>query len=114
MLYEVITKDAAMADDESAVNAATTAVARYERKVYKDLAIVKERFLGDQKHIEEFLEFFEEWKPVREEVIRLILAGKKAEAADITRGRGAEHVKSLSEKIAEIIEFADNKSYNFV
>jgi len=70
-------RDVIIAENETDINTATTAVAKYERKVYKDLSIAKERFLGDQKHIEEFLEFFEEWKPIREETIRLMLAGKK-------------------------------------
>lgn len=107
-------KDVALSQTDADMKAAEIAVLKYERKVYKDFDILKERFLGEQKRVEELRELFEDWKFIRDEVIALTRAGKKTEAADITKGRGADHVKRLSEKIKDFSEFAGGKADSFL
>jgi len=102
-------KDVALATDETGTDAAAETVAAYEKKVYEDFEIIINHFLGDMEQIESVREMFSGWKPIRDEVIRLMQAGEKKQAADITKGKGASYVKLLNEKILGVIVFAKDK-----
>lgn len=56
---------------------------------------------------------FIQWKPIREEVIRLKQEGKVAEAEAITMGKGADHVTSLVSKIQTMIDYANEKGDSY-
>ena len=107
-------KDVALSKSESDINKAVTDVAKYERRVHKDFDILKERFLGDMTKVDELIEFFDDWKFIREEVIQLTREDKKEEAAEITKGKGATHVNALVEKIETFKEFSNDRAAAFV
>ncbi len=107
-------KDVALAQDAAGIDAAQETAAGYERNVYKDFDIVTERFLGDPKEVEEAREMFANWKPIRDEVIALMEAGEREQAAAITKGKGANYIKSMLADIYGFIDFADNKADEFV
>jgi methyl-accepting chemotaxis protein len=102
-------KDVALAKDEAGVTAASTVVDENEKEVYTQLQIADEQILGAEGKtlIQEVRQLVEDWKPIRDEVIALSLAGKKAEAAIITQTKGADQVKRISQKMDEI------KAYSF-
>ncbi len=107
-------KDVALAENASEIKNAAGSVAEYESEVYKEFQIVSERFLGDKEAIEKAHGLFSEWKPIRDEVIGLMDSGEKDKAADITKGKGAMHVKALSKEIDGLTKFADNKAGLFL
>ena len=51
-----------------------------EANVLSDFELVQERFLGDPRLVQSAMRNFEEWRPIREEVIRQTLAGRKQDA----------------------------------
>ena len=107
-------KDVALAKDVAGIDAAAAAVTEYEREVYKDFDIIAERFLGDKQHVKEIREHFAGWKSIRDEVIELMRAGERLQAADITKGKGANYVQTLFEEVQGFIDFADTKADSFV
>ncbi|MBF0098509.1 MAG: MCP four helix bundle domain-containing protein [Magnetococcales bacterium] len=107
-------KDVALAQNVESIEAAARKVDELESRVYDGFKIVKERFLGDKIKVEEAERFFREWKPIRDEVIRLMKAGDRSKAAEITKTRGAALVEQCSNSVDVILEFSRNKAEAFV
>ncbi len=107
-------KDVALAKNEAEIDEASKLVDEYEAEVYKDFAIIEERFLGDKKMYEEAIQAFTDWKPIRDEVIALMQQDKKDEAAEITKGKGARHVDKLNVAMLALNNFAQFKAESFL
>lgn len=107
-------KDVASARDTASLEAAVSAVSRYEQDVYAQFGIIEERFLGDKRDVENVKQLFIQWKPIRDEVIRLVRQGKKDEAAEITKGKGYNHIVLLENKMKTLTDFAANKADEFL
>ncbi|MBF0288922.1 MAG: MCP four helix bundle domain-containing protein [SAR324 cluster bacterium] len=106
-------KDVALAKDDSQIQAAINTVDSYEQEVYEHLKIVDERFLGNKKMVNDATQSFRDWKPIRDEVIALMRAGKREEAGAITKEKGAKHVAMLNKNIVALENFALNKGHEF-
>lgn len=107
-------KDIALAQNKAQLNHAAELVNQHEVFVYKDFDTIKVRFLGDQKDVDNLIATFTAWKTIRDEVIALMQAGKKAEAAAITKGKGAKHVQLLEKQMQVLTNFARNKADEFM
>ncbi|MCM1990643.1 methyl-accepting chemotaxis protein [Oceanirhabdus seepicola] len=88
-------------------------VKEYEQEIYDNFEIIKDKFLGDQRIVEEAYNAFAGWKENRDEVIKLTLVGKRDEANKLTREKGAERVALINEKIIELSEVIDNNAVSF-
>jgi len=106
-------KDVTLADSLDEIDLAVKTVNEYETKVYKELNIAKEQFLGDPIEIETLIGLFIAWKPIRDEVIELTKAGDKYNAAKITKEKGASHVLLLEKAIGKLTAFASGKAEEF-
>lgn len=106
-------KDVALAKNARQISAEAARVDHYEQAAEKNFALVMERFLGDQKDVKAAHKAFKEWNVIRDEVIGLMKAGNREAAAAITKGKGANHVKNLDEKIQHLVDFASNKADEF-
>jgi signal transduction histidine kinase len=107
-------KDVALAGDIKSIEADTEIVDYLEQKVLEDFEIISERFLGDKTKHEAARRLFVNWKPIRDEVIGLMKQGRKAEAAGITKGKGARHVQKMEEAIEGLGDFAQKKATDFL
>ncbi len=107
-------KDVALAKDDAGIDKAASIVAGYEKKVYKDLDIIYERFLGNKAAVDEAKKLFTDWKPIRDEVIALMRAGDREKAGAITKEKGARHVKAINASIQGFIDFAQGKADGFL
>lgn len=85
-----------------------------EEAVYANFEIIDERFLGDKSMVNEARQAFRDWKPIRQEVITLKRQGFDADAAAITKGKGAAHVASLESKMDALTNFAKGKAASFL
>ncbi|MBI9108381.1 MAG: PAS domain S-box protein [Spirochaetales bacterium] len=106
-------KDVVLALNVESINDTRIIVDEYEQSVYKEFDIILERFLGDKKKVESARQHFVEWKPIRDEVTFLMLAGEREQAAAITRGRGAQHLHLLLTNVQWIVDYAENRAQNF-
>ncbi len=108
-------KDVALAENNDGIEAARLAVNQYEQKVYQQFDIISERILGVEGEalISETIKLFKAWKPIRDEVIVLMEQGDRAEAAQITKQRGARHVALLDSKMEALVNYAQVKGDAF-
>ncbi len=106
-------KDVALAKSEAAMAAAVAAVDASERLVFENFDVIEERFLGDKRQVREARQAIEDWRPIREEVIALMRAGQRDQAAEITRGKGAAHVQLINRLMDGLVDFAENKADEF-
>jgi signal transduction histidine kinase len=107
-------KDVALAQDLASIKESSGIVDVLEKKVYGDFEIINERFLGEKIKYRTALDVFTEWKPIRDEVIALMHAGQRIEAADITKGKGAMHVVKLEKAMEALGDFAQMKAADFL
>lgn len=107
-------KDVLLAENWEQLKNAIIIVSEYENKVHKSFDIVYERFLGDKKIIDEAHKAFEEWKPIRNEVIYLKQKGKYDQASHITKYKGDKHVRFLFTKTKNLTDFAEKKANEFL
>ncbi len=107
-------KDIILAEDQSATDIGEAAVSQYEKEVYKDFDLIMKGFLKDKKQVEEALEHFSKWKPIRDEVISLMRSEERQRAAAITKGKQANYFKSLVEETDEFITLAEDEAKMFV
>ena len=109
-------KDVILAKNQFEKQLAIHAVEVEEQKVIENLNIVKEKILGSDGHLleEEARKLFLDWKPIRDEVISLLIAGKRDKAAGITKEKGAAHVRKVENKMLELTSHARNKSNGFI
>ncbi|KJU85696.1 multi-sensor signal transduction histidine kinase [Candidatus Magnetobacterium bavaricum] len=85
-----------------------------EKKIYEDLDIISRHFLGDKEMCITASSLYSQLKPVRDEVISLLKAGKRYEAEDILHGRYDDHVEAFEKVTSAITEFAQNKAGTFL
>jgi len=109
-------KDVTLSDSPLAINTAINKVNEQERLVYKNLDTLKDNILGvEGRQLEnKTRHLFIDWKPIREEVIKLVRKGQREEAAKITTGKGADHVAKLENKMMELTSYARNKATGFM
>lgn len=106
-------KDIVLADTPEDIQRYALEINNLELEALQDFRIISERFLGDKKSHLAALEKFKRWKSTRQEVIVLLHQLRKKEAADITRGKGANQVASILFAMNDLHNFAQNKAANF-
>ncbi len=98
------------ADFNSVVNTITL----YEQEVYQQIALINERFLGDKQQVEQLKQLVIEWQPIRQEIIDLIKAGQREEAAVMIEGKDHAHVVRLEKAMHYLLAFANQKADEFL
>lgn len=107
-------KDVALSKDKAGIEAAFNVANKYEQEVFKSLAIIEERFLGDKSQVLKLKQAVIDWKPIRSEVVALMGEGKREQAAAITKGKGAKVVEEINTRIEGLRLFAQNKADGFM
>jgi class 3 adenylate cyclase/CHASE3 domain sensor protein len=103
-------KDLTHTVEHDKIRAQQSRVAAYEEDALRHLEIVKSQFLGDPQTVKKVYQLLIDWRPIRDEVIQLRLAGDLAAADAITRGKGARHVALLESEFKELRLFAARKA----
>ena len=95
-------KDVSMSKTEMEIQLAIQTVLSEEKLVYQDLNIVKNLILGEEgkKLVQETIELFAGWKPIRVEVEQLTIQGDTAAAGTITQTTGAAYVLRLERGVS--------------
>ena len=108
--------DVVLANSPDEIKHALNAVAENEQNVYQQLDTIQKDILGEEgKTLEkQTRQLFENWKPIRENVARLLNSGNKQEALLITKTNEAENVAKLEAKVLELTSYARNKADNFI
>lgn len=106
-------KDLALAKDEIEIQKAITLVNHHDSIIHKSFIVVINRYLGEKQMVMDVYKSYNQWEIIRNEVIDLKRKGLNDEAIEVTRGKGAVHVKLLIQKTDVLIAFALNKADEF-
>lgn len=96
-----------------AVNAELQAVNDSEKAFIKNMGIVKDRFSGRQSEVDDVLKTYDEWKPLRDEVITLVLDNRKETARTLLADIESKLFTRLDKESADILNVADNQATEF-
>ena len=109
-------KDVVLASSPDEVENWLNVVAESEQKVYRQLDIIRKDILGQEgKTLEkQTRQLFENWKPIRESVVKLLNSGNKQGAILITKTNGADHVAKIEGKMLELTSYARKKADGFI
>ncbi len=109
-------KDITTSTTDLELNEAVQNVRREELLVYQHLDVVRRQILGSQgQQLErETRAFFADWKPIRDEVIELVMKRQNTAAIRITKGKGADHVNQLTDKMFALTSYARRKADMFM
>jgi methyl-accepting chemotaxis protein len=106
-------KDVALANSPEQIDKAAAIVSHVENETFQYFDVLEDRFLGDLSDIKTIRQNFINWGPIRNNVIQLMKQGKREEAANITKVKGANHIKELNQRLAKLEDFASNKAKEF-
>lgn len=106
-------KDVVLAENKNQLNESVLIVNQHDQLIRKSFTIVRDRFLGNMQVVDDAYSAYINWELIRNEVINLKNKGKNQDAANITKGKGATHVKSLFQKTKVLTDFAQNKADEF-
>ena len=102
------------ADDRDDMEASLADIEASERIVYRELAVARERFLGDKGKIDQIKESMDQWKPVRARTIELVRQGKIAEAVAFHKGYARKMVTRIDTQVNDVLKFSNGKAESFV
>lgn len=106
-------KDVVLSNSSVELDEAINQVRIHEVQVLMGFDVLFERYLGDAQEINEAYQQFLNWQPIREEVINLVRNGKYQKAIAITKGKGAQHLITLNDKVQVLNDFAHNMALRF-
>ena len=104
-------KELILKENEQKIQESLIAINTYEADAYRQLDVLIERYLGSRSDIDNAYNSVVQWKPIRDEAIRLLRAGKLDEAAERTKIDGIDEVQTekVMSDLAKINDFAMNK-----
>ena len=106
-------KDLAHEVDRDKIRDHESRVSAYDEEALRNLETVKAQFLGDPQIVKQVHQLLIDWRPIRNEVIQLRLAGDLAAADAITRGRGAHHISLIENELKGLRLFAAQKASDY-
>jgi methyl-accepting chemotaxis protein len=108
-------KDAVLyADNRQELETIIKGVDDSEKIVYEQLALARERFLGDKTKMDRIKEMMDEWNVIRSKTVVLIRQGKVQEAIAWHMTSAREIVTRIDGTVSEIIKFSIGKADSFV
>ena len=109
-------KDVVLANSADEIEQTLNRVAINEQKVYEHLDIIRDGILGEEGRAleKQTRQLFENWKPIRTNVVSLLNSGNRQEAILITKTNGADHVANLEAKMLELTSYARNKADSLI
>ena len=106
--------EVALLQKQADLNAVVNTITLHEQQVYQQIALINERFLGDKQQVEQLKQLVIEWQPIRQEIIGLMKAGQREEAAALIEGKDHAHVVRLEKAMHYLLAFANQKADEFL
>ena len=106
-------KDVALSKNDTEIQKALHNVAQNESIIMALLPILQDKYLGQKKEIRKFIQDFQKWKDIRQQVVLLTQKNEDDKAFRITQSKGAEHLKLIMRDLETLTKFADKKGQFF-
>ena len=108
-------KDAVLyANDHKELEITLKGIDDSEKIVYEELALARERFLGDKTKIDQIKTLMDEWKPIRAKTAALIRQNKLPEAIANHKTFARQQVAKIENTIDDMLKFSMGKADSFV
>lgn len=109
-------KDVVLAASPVEIEKTLDTIAKSEQKVVSQLDIIRNDILGEEgKALEkQTRRLFENWKPIRKNVVSLLEAQNTHEAILITQTDGADHIAKIEEEMLKLTSYARKKADSFI
>ena len=101
------------AHDREELEASLAEIEASEKIVYRELAVVRERFLGDKAKIDAIKESMDQWKPVRARTIELVRQNKIPEAVVFHKTYARRMVTKIDSQVNDVLKFSFAKAESF-
>lgn len=108
-------KDIVLAESDNELQRDIAEVDKQEQHAYMYLAIIRQSVNDNEgKQLElQTRELLHEWKPIRDEVIKLVKENKRDEAIAITKAKGANQVSQIEKSTSKLNLYAKKKANNY-
>ncbi|HIE03044.1 MAG TPA: PAS domain S-box protein [Thiotrichaceae bacterium] len=106
--------EVALFQNQADFNSVVNTINLHEQQVYQQIALINERFLGDKQQVEQLKQLFIEWQPIRQEIIGLIKADQREEAAVLFEAHAHAHVVRLEKAMRYLVVFSNQKADEFI
>jgi len=101
------------ADDRQEMERALSDIDASEKVVYRELAVARERFLGDKGKIDQIRESMDEWRPIRAKTAELVRLNRVPEAAAFHKSYARHMVAKIDTQVSEVLKFSFTKAQTF-
>jgi signal transduction histidine kinase/DNA-binding response OmpR family regulator/CHASE3 domain sensor protein len=106
-------KSIALTEDREQLDRIIASINQDEADVYRHFDTIYARYLGKKRTVDSAVAAFREWKPVRDEAVRLDMAGQSPEAVRHIRASGEHHVADILGKMRVLKDFAMARADSF-
>jgi methyl-accepting chemotaxis protein len=108
-------KDVALyGNDPAELERALADISASEQAVYRDLAVARDKFLGDKSKMDRIRELMDQWKPVRAKTVDLVRHGKMQEAAAYHKDFARALVTQIDSEVEAVLKFSAAKALSFI
>lgn len=109
-------KDLLLAKNESDLNREIANINELEKQVFAELDVVAELIVGveGQNLEKETRAYFEQWRPLREQVIAHLKEGDRAAAEKAGKEKCSVHLENFEDKITAIQQYAKNRADKYI
>lgn len=106
-------QDLVFLEDEKQLNFALDEVSAHSKVVLKEFDLIFERYLGNKEDIQKAHRLFLDWQAISDEIIALVKDGKRFEAIEITKTKGAKQATLLYDYMEKITRSAEKTAESF-
>ena len=85
-----------------------------EQIAYRELAVARDRFLGDKSKIDRIREMLDQWKPVRARTFELVRQNRVPESIAHHKNFARGLVVKIGTEVNEVLKFSTDKAQSFV
>lgn len=105
--------DVVLSENEEDLDRALSVMNDNETFIYGNFEIVKEQFLGELELVDEVYTSFNDWKPVRNEIVELVLKGDVENATRLIKEKENDHLALLLDKNRKMMDVMTQKAARF-
>jgi methyl-accepting chemotaxis protein len=102
------------ADDRQEMETGLRDIDASEQIMYQELAVARDRFLGDKSKIDRIRDMMELWKPVRARSVELVRQKRVPEAIAYHREYARQMVSNIDSEVNEVLKFSTDKAQSFL
>ncbi len=111
---ELAIEDMIMTNDPVAVKRGVLRLSAESGSIQDGFALIKKRFDGEKKLVDDASDGFNAWKPIRDDIVKLAQNGDHQGALALAKGMNASHVATMNEKLEMLIDSSRDSARTFM